>query len=730
MAVSKESFIENYLNESQENLALLSDVVISIRKDPDNQDKQSELLRLLHTLKGSSRMMHYPTLETIAHSLEDIFKGVRDRRIQITKPLIQLVLSSIDYIELGLKNIKEKGEDNIPHHHLDQAFQRAMSGMQFSLENLEEDKVINQNEKNKESNQEESATASLGDYDSVRIKVNKVDDIVKQLNSLIIQQFKFKKENENLADLEENLRDLQEKLRLISDRVPEVSEILKELDLSSKQTQKIRKSYSEEMVQLEHLSFELQEEILGLRMLPMEIVLGPLKKMVEETALMMDKEINLSITGTDLLLDKTILEQINDPIIHILRNAIDHGIESVKERIDQGKSGTGNIHIKCQSESGRIILSISDDGRGIQVEKIRQKAIDIYPEKQEEIEEMGERNLMNFLFNSGFTTTEKVTNLSGRGVGLDIVRSNIENIKGKITLNSIEGEGTVFLLSLPLSLATVDGFFVSSRGERFLIPAAFVKEILIIQRQDVMAVLNRNVIRLREMIIPVYPLSSLIEGEKELVSGDKMSVVVVESLGDIIGIVVDSVIQFASLIYKPLPGNLVKLKVIQGVVFDENFDIINILFIPELIERFKGVRNIEFKKKFSPKSKEYKQILVVDDSHTTREIEKSILELDNYNVGLAVDGIDALDKLKEQYYHLIITDIKMPRMDGITLIENLRRQEKYSQTPVIVVSSEDMPDMNKRVHQAGANEILNKRDFDRGNLLNKVRELLGKGSNA
>ncbi|MDC7124990.1 MAG: response regulator, partial [Spirochaetales bacterium] len=464
-----------------------------------------------------------------------------------------------------------------------------------------------------------------------------------------------------------------------------------------------------------------------LQMLPLNLVLDPLKKMVEETSLLLKKEIDFEISGSGILLDKTILESINDPIIHLIRNAVDHGIELPEERRAAGKPTQGKISIQCTSESGRINIRIEDDGRGLNYDKIRQKALDIYPELVEDIQKMDHGELSGFLFQSGFTTTTNVTSLSGRGVGLDIVKTNIEKIKGKITISSKAGEGTKFDMSLPLSLATVDGFFVMSQGKKFLIPTAFVKEILIIKREDVISAVNKNVIRLRDMIIPVYPLAALLEKE-ESVPSDKMSVVVVESLGDIIGITVDSVVQFSSLIYKPLPGRLAKLKVIQGIIFDENFEIINILFIPELISRFKGIRNIEFKERYSPEDKQYKQILIVDDSLSTREIEKSILEVADFNVSLAVDGIDALDKIKEQYFHLIITDIQMPRMDGITLIENIRRQEKYKDTPVIVVSSEDQDTLEQQVDAAGGNAIINKNDFDRGSLLEKVKEFIGSAS--
>lgn len=718
MAVDRKSFLENFLSETKENLQTLGDIIIGLRKNPDDGDNIAELLRLLHSIKGASRMMKFETMEKITHGLEDIFKGVRDQRFPINKQLIQLVLSSITYLENSLADIKEGGDGNIQTKALLGIYQKAAAGLAFSLENLRRDSQT-------EDKGEEKAKPSHGkgnDYETVRIKISKVDEIIKQLNTLIIQQFQFKKENENMEELENSLRESRNRIHILSERYPELKEMDKSLLDEVKLLQNIRKSYMESLVQLEHSGFDLQELILGLRMLPLGLVINPLKTMVEETALAMGKEINLTTKGTDLLLDKTILEQINDPIIHLIRNSIDHGIETAEERRAAGKPQEGQVSINCTSESGRIILRIEDDGQGLDYEAIRSKALRLFPDMADEIEEMDSRSITSFLFRSGFTTKETITNLSGRGVGLDIVKTNIENIKGKITVESERGIGTVFSLSLPLSLATVDGFFVSSQEEKFLIPAAFVREILIVSRDDVLSMLNRNVIRVRDQIIPVYPLSSLLDKDK-VSNPEKLSVVVVESMGDIIGIIVDSVIQFSSLIYKPLPGNLSRLKIIQGVVFDENFEIINILYVPDLINRFKGIRNIEFRKRFSTAEKEYKQILVVDDSLSTREIEKSILELDGYSVVMAVDGIDAMEKMRDQYFHLILTDINMPRMDGKTLIENVRRQEKFSNTPIIVVSSETAE--NAALIQKGANAIFDKRDFDRGSLLEKVKELIG-----
>jgi two-component system, chemotaxis family, sensor kinase CheA len=724
MPIDKKSFIENYVSESRENLTALSDIVIALRKNPDDRDNLAELLRLLHTLKGSARMMDYKNMESISHEMENLFRGVREKQQPLSKSLFQLVLSSIGYMEEGLKRIKVSGTDDIQVKKLQTLFRKAESGQNYSIEDLEEDFKPRSDRSYDESNEGVVEEAKgLEDYETIRIKVRKIDEIVKKLNSVIIQQFQFKRENENLAILEEGLRENLRRLRTLPSH-SETDIIIKNLSKDLKLTQDIRKTYIAEMVQLEHMSFELQEDILSLQMLPLNIVMDPLKKMVEEISLIIGKEVDFKIIGSNILLDKAILEHINDPLIHLIRNSIDHGLESPEERVQAGKSPRGNLTVKCVAESGRVSIQVSDDGRGLDYEAIRQKAISLYPELEEDIQKMDRGALSSYLFQSGFTTTQKVTSLSGRGVGLDIVRTNVEKTKGKITVNSEPGIGTNFELSLPLSLATVDGFFVAVQDKKFLIPAAFVKEILIIQRDDVMMMYNRNVIRLRDMIIPIYPLSALLE-EEGASQSDKLSVVVVESMGDIIGISVDSVIQFSSMIFKPLPGKLSKLKVLQGIVFDENFEIINILFIPELINRFKGIRNIEFKVRFTPDDKHYKQILVVDDSLTTREIEKSILEMGDFNVSTAVDGIDALEKLKEQYFHLILTDVKMPRMDGLTLIENIRRQAKYKNTPIIVVSSENKQELKEKVVSIGGNDLVSKRDFDRGNLLDKVKDLIG-----
>ncbi len=730
MALNRDAFIANYLEELADNLSVVDSGILILKKDAENSEELTRLLRALHTIKGSSRMLKFSTVEKISHGIENVFKGVKEERYPISTELVQLVFITTDTIRTAAEVIRVSGDDTLEIHSLLNAYEYAYAGEPYDVQSLraeygkkEEPQAVPSEEKEAPRRAlSVSADEGEGGYDTIRIQVSRIDKIVKLLNNLIIRQFQLRKENEVLAGMERSLMTIGS-----AGAVTKGSSVFTE-EMSSlmENLQVLKKSFQEELPQIERNIFDLQEEILSLRMLPLELILGTLGKMVEETAIITGKEISYSTKGTELKLDKFILERLHDPVIHIVRNSVDHGIETPEEREASGKEREGKLEILCSSEGGNIVIRIRDDGRGLNYEKIRRRAIEMEPLRREEIEEMDESGLNSYLFMSGFSTKDEITDLSGRGVGLDIVRFNIEKMKGKISLSSKKGEGTEFKLSLPLSLATVNGFFINSAGAKFLIPAAFVREIVIVHSGEELDLLNRKGYKLRDLIVPLYPLSSIIDGkETDQAPKNKSFVVIVESMGEVVGIVVDAVIQYNSLIYKPVPKNLSGLKAIQGIVFDENYNIINILFIPEIITRFKRIRGIDTRRRFSSGTREYKKVLVVDDSFATREIEKSILELEHYDVFTAVDGIDGLDKLKEQRFSLIITDIHMPRMDGLTFLENLRKDERYAATPVIVISSDENQAGQQRFREAGANRFIVKSDFDRGNLLKEVKELIG-----
>jgi chemotaxis protein histidine kinase CheA len=760
MALDRNAFISNYLAELDEQLASIDADILTLKQDPGREESLASLLRSLHTIKGSSRMLKFGVMESVAHGLENVFKGVKEGRYEISRDLVRLVFLSTDGMRRNAQSIQASSTEEFDPAPFLAVFEQVYAAEPYSLESLGATVMapVAARESVPESfapvpgqdgvptvavptgatgaaratgatGATDAAAADSGpsklperravqerSRENIRIDLARIDAIVKILNNLIIKQFQFRKEKDLVARLEEAVTTVSSSQISQKDANADLGRLVKEL----------RKKLDEDLELMERNTFELQEEILSLRMLPLELIMGNLGKMVEETAMILGKEINLKMTGTDLLLDKFILEGLHDPIVHIVRNAIDHGIESPAERLAQGKDPVGHLQLSCAAESGHIVIRIKEDGKGLDYAKVRLRAKELFPAQAGDIDTMEESALNSYLFMSGFSTKDAISDLSGRGVGLDIVRHNIEKIKGKITLTSIRGEGTEFVLALPLSLATVDGFFVGSAAEKFLIPANFVKEVIIVKAGDVMDLLNRRAFVLRNIVVPMYPLSVLLgKDDDDPFDRQKFYIVVVEAFGEIMGIMVDSIIQYTTLIYKPVPANLAGIKAIQGIVFDENFDIINILYVPELMNKCKRIRSIDTRRRYSAARRETKRILVVDDSHTTREIEKSILELEHYQVATAVDGIDGLEKLREQQYHLILTDVHMPRMDGLTFVGNLRNIAAYHDIPVVVVSSDEDPQLRRTFMSIGATSFIVKSEFERENLVETVKSLIG-----
>lgn len=700
MALDRKAFINHFLEEASENLTAIEARILVLKNDPGSPEDLTVLLRELHTLKGSSRMLKFPSLEAMAHGLETVFKGVKEGRYTIGAPHVHLVLAACDLMRTALDQVAKTGDDGVDYGALEEAYDKAYANEPFSLE---------WHRRPEASPDAPSAPEPEATPGSVRVKTERIEELLRLHNDLIIRQFQLKKDNEALARLEEDLRDQGGQAGVLA-RVSE-----------------IRKGFSEHFGLLERAALKVQNQMLGLLMLPVDLILGPLPVMVEETASSLGKAARLEVTGGELGLDRAILDALRDPVIHLVRNALDHGLETPAERAAAGKSPEGIVRIQCTADSGTFVLRIGDDGRGLDFEKIRAKAQAFRPDRADEIAAMEPASLQQFLFEPGFTTTDAVSSLSGRGLGLDIVRHQVEGVKGKLSLRSVPGEGTEFVLSLPLSLATVSGFFVAVGERRFLVPSQHIREVQTIRAQDRVQVVGRPSIVLRDLLVPVHNLADLVDPRRP--PQDRHHALVVDILGEVAAIAVDEVLHFVSLVYKPLPPSLAAIQAFQGFVYDEDFRMIPILSVPELINRFRRSSAFEAKKRYSQGSPEYQRILVVDDSFSTREIEKSILEFEGYNVETAVDGIEALEMLKDHTFHLVVSDLNMPRMDGLTLVENLRRDARYRGLPVIVVSSEKDQDKRRQLAEVGADAFIDKADFDRGNLAAEVKRLLASRGN-
>ena len=688
---------ESYVSEIKELLESAQKDIISLKSNEDDYETLSRLLRNLHTIKGNSRMLGFSTVEQLAHAIEDIYKSVKDKKIKNSDRLIKLVFAVTEKIHGCVSCISRRGTDKQDIEIYLQYCDKLAAGELIDVDAFI--KEINKKNGILFEEEDDDLNENISDIQSIRIRLSRVNEIITDFDTMITREFHLKSQLDELKKLEEKLR--------------------------SRELSKIRKEFENDIYALETSIFSVQEKAFDLRMLPISIVLRPLENTIAMEAINLNKKVKCVIPDTDIALDKVILEELGDILMHIIRNALDHGIESPAERKKAKKSEEGTITISCVREARYIELKISDDGRGLNYDKIRSKAITLYPERTDEIKGMSDRELSQFLFQSGFSTKEEVTALSGRGVGLDVVWSNVEKIKGRIKIESQAGKGTSFILHFPLSLSTLQGLFVFSNKEKYLVPAQHIVDIIYRKKSDYIILQNQNYIRFEDQLVPCFPLSSLFEDRKTGLAQDEEPILIAEYMEQRIGIIVEQVEQYVSLVVKPMPEGIRNCSILQGIVFDEHYDIVPILHVPDILQRFKSLRGYDIKKYEAASQKKNIRILVVDDSLTTREIEKSILEGAGYVVEDAFDGLDGLEKAKDKHYDLILADQEMPRMTGLVLLDNLRRLDQYKETPVIVVSTDQSRQTIEEFQRLRAGAIIAKGEFKRGKLLEAIKNLLG-----
>jgi len=696
MNLDKSMFITDYISEAREILDSLDDIAVLAIKEKRNYSYLEEILRLLHTLKGSSRMMEYIQIEKVMNHLENIFKNIQSNQTEISNKVIQLLLGILTVMHKVIDEI-ENGSDGTfaEYDEIIKNIDKAMEDEDFTTDFSEIEKPSETTAPTDATNNATDSSELFHDSQTIKIHVSEVDAILQSLDKLIMRQIKLRKEIEFLKK-SGNSSEFQSYQEL-----------------------------SENISVLEKQSVDIQKSIIALRMLPFDMILRPIRRSVVSEALKTGKNIEFDIPQSEIAIDKFILEKLPAILIHLVRNSIDHGIEPPAERAKLGKPEKGKISVSVSQVSNRIFITVKDDGHGIDYEKIRAKAFRIFPERINEIMTADHNELLQYIFASGFSTKDVQTDLSGRGIGLDVVRTEMDKLKGKISVSSELNKGTTFELSLPASLATQDGLFVSVSDNSYLILSHYIKEILTVQKDDFLQLQHGPVLNVHNELIPVFDFDIINPNSaKHAGIKNEFSVIVLEYLNRKISVIVDKVLHYGTVVIKPVPPILKDFNALQGVVFDENYRIIPVLNIPDTMKRFKVISVYDAKNLEVRKMPKIHSILVVDDSHATRHIEQIILEAENYNVATAVDGIDALEKMKQHKFDLVVTDVKMPRMDGFVLLHNMRHKEELKDIPVIMVSSVFENDTLDRVKNLGGQGYIVKSDFERENLTAKVKELL------
>jgi len=753
MALDREKYIGKYIDEGLENITLAEGLVFDINDGVSVEDDLATLLRALHTLKGASRMLEFKRIEELTHALESVFVSVKEQRIALSEKAVRLVLATLDLLKSGLGFVQRTKGDAIEILEYVKKLNALASNEDFTLpeankmqfeESLREESLrINEKDTGESARDtahvleaQDAAKTKQPKYtqsarevqsDSIRLSLDKIDGIIKSIASLQSLEIATKNIARDSAVLNDLIKEYSKILKADKNNFgPLVADFAK----LEKQSARIGSSLKNYSVDVGNYMRQAYDSVISLRTIPLSTVLDTYPRYVYELALELGKKVKFTIEGKENEIDKNVIESLSDSFMHMVRNALDHGIEMPEERLAAGKSEIGNLSITCSRESGNIKIIIADDGRGIDLEKIRQKALQEGYVTEAAAASLSKEDLTSFIFQSGFSVSDKLSNVSGRGVGMDVVRDSIEALKGGIVIDSVQGKGTAFIITAPLSIAALMGFPISCGGMKFIIPANFVDTILIVDSDDIITVVDRPEIKYNDRIIKLYYLSQIlrIKADSVQAAADIIFVVIIRVYDDVVALAVDNISSMRSVILKTMPAFMKNMPVLSGIVLNEDFEMISVLHIPTVIKMAKRIKTIEMKKRNVEFEKLRKSILVVDDSLPTREIERDILQAEGYFVDTASNGADALKAAKNKHYDLICTDINMPVMDGFMLVENIKKNEELSSIPIIVISSKASEEDQKRAAMLGASRYIIKSSFNNHNLLEAVRDLVG-GSN-
>jgi two-component system chemotaxis sensor kinase CheA len=562
--------------------------------------------------------------------------------------------------------------------------------------------------------------------ETIRVDVRKLDQLTNLAGELMINRIRVENKYFMAKELTRGLSLLLEDQE--GDAPPEPKEWLPVF------TEKIRgelrslvDEMSRETQEMKTLVQELQSLTMDLRLLPVSTIFDAYHRTVRDLRTALGKEVSLHVSGRETLLDKRILEEINPALIHLIRNAVDHGIEAPDERRSRGKESTGHIHLEAFNEGGNVVIRVRDDGGGMNAEAIRKKALEKGVITEEEAGDLSEREVLNLVFRYGFSTSPIITDLSGRGVGLNVVWEKVEDLKGNINVDTDPGRMTSVALSFPPTYFTLKALVVKTGPEIIALPSNFIQETRWVEPSHISMEGGRPVIADRGQVYPFIDLGRFLgfPGEDGRSRGQRNSVAIVQFRNECLALRVDRILRFEEEVVKSSGPFLQNHPFVSGVTILRKGEPCFILNMYDLFKYAKDWRDDDASLLKGEEKKSAKRILVADDSITTRTLEKSILEGAGYHVSVARDGREALSMAQSEAFHLVVTDVEMPGLTGFELTETLKGDVRYKDVPFVIVTSLAREEDRRRGVEVGAQAYIVKGTFDQRRLLDTVRSLIG-----
>lgn len=753
-----QELLEDFLVESFELIEQIDHDLVELESNPDDLELLNRIFRVAHTVKGSSSFLNFDTLTKLTHHMEDVLNKARHGELKITADVMDVVLKSVDMMKGLLVSIRDNGNDS-------------NSGIDIS-------QICPQLTAISEGQSPTSATPAPEPAAAADIPPSAIPEDIDpntlsedQINAEIERLLKVRKAEDEArraakasgaaaapatapaaapdksdatdkpaaaakpagdgantpAKASANASD--QTIRVEVGRLDYLMNLVGELVLSKNRLLTIYndveerydgEQFLEELNQvvssLSLVTTDVQLAVMKTRMQPIAKVFNKFPRVVRDIGRDLNKQIDLIISGEETELDKSIVEEIGDPLTHIIRNSCDHGIEDPATRKAAGKPEKGTIELKAYNEGNHIVIEIIDDGKGIDAEAIRIKAVERGLISENEADTMSNKEIYSIIFRPGFSMAAKVTNISGRGVGMDVVKTNVEKLHGVIDIDSEIGKGTTLKLKIPLTLAIIQSLLVGTQEEIYAIPLANVNETVRVSVDNIYTIEGKNVLRLRDEVLSLVRLSDLFGVKQVLESGDQTYVVVISVAETKLGIIVDNLIGQEEIVIKSLGSYLANIDGIAGGTIRGDGRVTLIVDVGVIMDMAKEVK-VDIKSSMSAeaiqKAKEspadYK-VLVVDDSKMDRAIISKALAPTGITLIEATNGLEALNIIKssEHAFDAVLIDIEMPKMDGYTLAGEIRKYSKYRNLPLIAVTSRTSKSDRLRGVEVGMTEYITK----------------------
>lgn len=756
------AFYSQFRDETAENIRVVNEGLVELEAlsphDANYRELVDAIFRAMHTIKGSARLLGFEDIGKIAHTCEHILGAVREGRRSMDRALTDDLLRGSDAIVELIAASTDNRKPNIDVEWLTLSLGR---GLAKEGQAEEPPAVTPPHQEKPAPSQEEppqqgaavlptpavftprqAPVAKPGRSNArqtIRVRVDRLDKLLNLAGELAVSQQTQEAHLEVLAEIgalviqqERQLLALEAELQHIRFS-PSQREVLDRcvngaLNIGERAGKLIRAqleqfgTYTNQMGQLVE---DLEMEVMAVRLLPIGTIFSNLPRAVRELANETGKEVSLTLIGETTELDRKVIEALNDPLIHLIRNAVDHGIEQPDIREQHGKPRQGEIQVSAQTFGAYVHVVIRDDGRGIDPQQLRQIAVRKGLLTQESAALLTNQEAIELIFAPGFSTAQIITDISGRGVGMDVVRTNILELGGQVHVESQPGSGTTMTLVLPLTLVTTRVLLIEIGEHLFAIPASSCTGSVWTYPEEIRTVEGRAMLPYEGHLVPLLRMADLLDVTSNMafMSRRRSPALIIGTARRPLAVLVDRLIDEREVVIKPLGPLMERQRRFNGAIQLGDGRLILLINPATLVETARGMAlTTSSTKSNAPQRRS--RLLVTDDSFATRELIRSILQSAGYDVTTAVDGLDALDKLRNGTFDLVVSDVEMPRIDGFTLTSQIRKDLGLT-LPVVIVTSLASEAHKRRGLEAGAQAYIVKGQFDQNNLLGTIRQLLG-----